>query len=55
MNFVDLTGSDSEGELSSFGSQATDDESVVLLVEASNFSSDDEDIEEIEDSEIGEV
>ena len=55
VNFVDLTASDSEEELSSFGSQATDDGSVVLLVEASNLSSDDESVEEVENSEVGEV
>jgi hypothetical protein len=42
MEPIDLTASDSEEEFSSFESQATDDDSVVFLVEASNFSSDDE-------------
>ena len=55
VNFVDLTASDSEDEWSSFGSQATDDESVGLLVEVSNFSSDVESALKVEDSDVGEI
>jgi len=55
METIDLTASDSDEEFSSFGSQATDDESVVFLVEASNYSSDDESVGEVENSDSGDV
>ena len=46
VNFADLSQSSSEDEFSSFGSQETDDDSVVFLVEASDVSSDDENVED---------
>jgi len=55
MSAIDLTASDSEAGFASFGSQNTDDESVVFLVEVSNFSSDDESGGEVENPEDGDI
>jgi hypothetical protein len=56
MQTIDLTVDESVDEYSSFGSQETDDDSVVFLVETADISSDeDEDINEIGDSETGNV
>jgi len=55
MEPVDLTVSDSEDEFSSFGSQATDEGSVVFIAEVSNFSSDDESMDEVESSCDGDI
>ncbi len=59
MEPIDLTASDSEEgflsfeEFSSFGSQDTDDGSVVFLVEASDIPSADENIDDVVDSDSG--
>ena len=55
MEPVDLTVSDSEDGFSSFGSQETDEGSVVFVAEVSNFPSDDESVEEMESSDDGDV
>ena len=55
MESIDLTASDDEDDFSSFGSQATDEGSVVFLVEVSNFSSDEDSVGDVEDSEGDDV
>ena len=56
MQTIDLTADESVDEYSSFGSQKTDDDSVVFLVETADIWSDeDEDINELGDSETGDV
>jgi len=55
---IDLTESDSDEflsfeEFSSFGSQDTDDGSVVFLVEASDIPSADENIDDVVDPDSG--
>ena len=55
MEPLDLTISDSEDEFSSFGSQATDEGSVVFIAEVSNFSSDDESVGEVENPDDGDI
>ena len=56
MQTIDLTADDSVDEYSSFGSQETNDDSVVFLVETADIWSDeDEDINELGDSETGDV
>ncbi len=55
MEPVDLTVSDSEDEFSSFGSQATDEGAVVFITQVSNFSSDDESMDEVESSCDGDI
>ena len=55
MEPIDLTISDSEAGFASFGSQDTDDESVVFIAQVSNFSSDDESMGEVEEDDYGDV
>ena len=52
VNFIDLSQSSSEDEFSSFGSQETDDDSVVFLVEATDISSEDEVVDVHDDGDI---
>ena len=55
VNFVDLSQSSSEDEFSSFGSQETDDDSVIVLVEAADVSSDDENVEDVDIPDDGDM
>ena len=53
METIDLTALDSDDEFSSFGSQETDDASVVFVVEATDVPSDEENIDDASESENG--
>ena len=53
METIDLTASNSDDEFSSFGSQATDENSVVFVAEATDIPSDVEDIDDASESENG--
>ena len=55
VNFVDLSKSNSEDDLSSFGSQETDDSSVVFLVEGTDILSEDENIEDVDGPDDGDI